>query len=59
LVVDGPHLKGYVDDQPLVTADDATYTQGRVGVIALDGHVHFDNLTVQPAAGGGPPGGSP
>jgi len=59
LVVDGPHLKGYVDDRPLVTADDATYGQGRVGVIALEGHVHFDNLTVQPAAGGGPPGGSP
>ena len=59
LIADGPHLKGYVDDQPLVTADDATYTQGRVGVVALDGHVHFDNLTVQPAAGGGPSGGSP
>ncbi|HWN81478.1 MAG TPA: hypothetical protein VNM87_05250, partial [Candidatus Udaeobacter sp.] len=59
LVADGPHLKGYVDDQPLISADDPTYTQGRVGVIALDGHVHFDNVTVQPATGGGPLGGSP
>jgi hypothetical protein len=57
-VADGPHLTGYVDDQPLVTASDSTYTRGRVGVLALDGHVHFDNLTVQPASSGGP-GGSP
>jgi len=58
LVADGPHLTGSIDDQPLVTASDATYLSGRVGVLALAGHVHFDNLTVQPASSGGP-GGSP
>jgi hypothetical protein len=53
LVAAGTHLEGYADDRRLVAASDPTFTRGRVGVLALDGHVHFDNLTVRPTGGPG------
>ena len=61
LVAQGEDLMGYADDRLLITATDSTYTRGRAGLLALDGHVHFDNLTIRapesPRAGSG--GGSP
>ncbi len=45
---------GYADDRELVRAELSGDTGARIGLIALRGHVHFDNLTVSPAAAGGP-----
>jgi hypothetical protein len=57
LVAQGEELMGYADDRLLITATDRTYTRGRAGFLALDGHVHFDNLTIRapesPRAGSG------
>ncbi len=46
LVARGPELAGYLDDRPLVAATDSTFARGRVGLVAMKGHVHFDNLVV-------------
>ncbi len=45
LVARGGKLAGYCDDHLLVTAEDETYARGRMGFVAMQGHVHFDNLT--------------
>jgi hypothetical protein len=49
LVARGAELAGYCDDRPLVTITDATYSRGQVGLVAMQGHVHFDNLTLSSA----------
>jgi len=46
LVARGEELAGYCDDRLLVSATDSTYAGGQVGLVAMQGHVHFDNLTL-------------
>jgi hypothetical protein len=52
-VAKGSRLTGYCDDRVIVEADDSRHARGRVGLVALNGHVHFDNLTVNPAGAAG------
>jgi hypothetical protein len=60
LVVRGDSLAGYVDDRLLISARDSKYSRGQIGLVAMGGHVHFDNLmlsAMEPAAGGKAVGG--
>jgi hypothetical protein len=52
LVAVGSRLTGLCDDRTLVEATDSTYLMGRVGLVATAGHIHFDNLTINPGVRG-------
>ena len=61
-VCDGSHLALFVNGQLVAEAEDATYTEGDIGLAvtsfeAEPTEVHFDNLVVRAAQGGpsGPP----
>ena len=56
LTVQGQELKASVDGREVLTAHDATLTQGRAGVAGYAaGSLEFDNLTVLALATGGQP----
>jgi hypothetical protein len=56
LEVRGEQLQAYVNDQPVLSARDATLAQGRAGVYGYaEGGLEFDNLTVQALAASGQP----
>jgi len=46
VIVEGSHIKCYVNDEMKIDWTDSTYTTGRVGVGTFNSHTHFDDVLI-------------
>jgi hypothetical protein len=52
LEMDGSTLKGYLNDQQLISVTDSTFSAGKIG-LRSGNDAHFDDVTVEGTSGGG------